>query len=103
MEGWHRGEEPLLIEVWKQRVGLCMHGRPCHLVTYPKMGYPKMGTGANFAAHHSWASKKSKKGTQLFSARNELRPSSVRHEICAKETRESGEGGRSCALNSKLP
>jgi hypothetical protein len=31
------------------------------------------------------------------------RPSSVRHEICARETSESREGGRSCALSSKLP
>jgi len=30
-------------------------------------------------------------------------PSSVRHEICARETRESREDGRSCALDSKLP
>jgi hypothetical protein len=29
--------------------------------------------------------------------------SSVRHEICARETSESREVGQSCALNSKLP
>jgi hypothetical protein len=29
--------------------------------------------------------------------------SSVRHEICAREPSESREGGRSCALSSKLP
>ena len=35
--------------------------------------------------------------------RNELRPSSVRHEICAREASEPREGGLSCALGSKLP
>ena len=35
--------------------------------------------------------------------RKELRPSSVRHEICAREASEPREGGLSCALGSKLP
>ena len=37
------------------------------------------------------------------SMRKELRPSSVRHEICAREASEPREGGLSCALGSKLP
>ena len=42
-------------------------------------------------------------GLSYFRNRKGDRSSSVRHEICARETSESREDGRSCALDSKLP
>ena len=42
-------------------------------------------------------------GLEAFGNRKGDAASSVRHEICARETSESRKGGRSCALNSKLP